>query len=841
MEIRRIAAVSPVEADAPKKSVVKKGTSPIIADSAVIGGFSSPGVRETPRVVEAVGVKKKKPARERTLTIMDFDPEAKKVDSKDDNFFIREGLSSNYFFRSKDFTSHVMLTDGRKGRIYVSFPNGNSGMAMRLDPDAERSRGMKFSYIGEPRPFSRGKDDMGVAFQVRANKDRVVISDIHMDSIRFIRMLKFPEKVEKLREEKKEFLRHTDMPEKGYLNPTVSIEVMGKDRIIKLTRKTLDRKKTFYTEIRLPDGVEADFENDKMIIRSKDGGPVRFGVATSMDYKPLTPYSEKELLNKGAEKYYTQLKKTNPEKAKSFNEALRGLSFLSYHEKFLAGSWRFLTYFGRDTMMSLMMLRDSVRPNVYESAMQSVLDRISNDGVVAHEEDIGSQAIARHVSKYNELGRHGKNNEAAKVKKHLSDPVYDYKMVDDDFMFSHMMGNYIKDKSISTPRKTAFLEKTNESGEKNIEILLKNFNFVLNKTGKYTESGKPTDLVRIPHDELVGDWRDSEPGLGWGVYPGSVNVDFVADSLASMRDIIDSGVYSRKELSGMASKHNLRQLEEALDSPGVLDRNIKAWKGARKHFKVEMSPDQVRAKLKDYMENQDMPAEEKEFLLDTKIDDNTSVRNFIYDNKVPESLKDGLSFYALSLDKERKPVEVMNSDAGFRLFNGNPSTGEIRGILKTIDLPYPLGLAGSSGIFTANPVFASDKSLRKTLDRNGYHGTVVWSWQMALMEKGLMKQIKRFQGKPGKKKLVKDMFRSLSNLRKMEQNAGDLVNSELWTYKIEDGKMKPKAYGAEAGSETESNPVQLWSTVGLSTMKGFDEARALFEYSKHNKSITIEA
>lgn len=32
------------------------------------------------------------------------------------------------------------------------------------------------------------------------------------------------------------------------------------------------------------------------------------------------------------------------------------LTFLSYREKYLAGSWRFDTYFGRDTMMSLTLL-----------------------------------------------------------------------------------------------------------------------------------------------------------------------------------------------------------------------------------------------------------------------------------------------------------------------------------------------------------------------------------------------------------------------------------------------------------------------------------------------------
>jgi len=829
MDIRPVSITQQIEPTAHKKPVGKKEKqTPIISDSVTIGKFSAP---ENKYDLKKAKVETAKKTHEKSKTdaptMLSFAKGDEKIGQEGHNFFIREGLSSNYFFSTKDFTSHVMLTDGRKGRIYVSFPAGNSGMAMRLDPSDESSGGMEFSYIGEPGEFSRGKDDRGVSFQIKVNKNRVVISDIHLDSIRFIRDLKEPDAIKNRWNDKRQFLDLTDMPEKGYLNPFISIEKRGKKDVITLTRKTLDRKNTFYTELRIPNDMEAKVENGKLVIKSKDGGPVKFGVASSIDYKLLTPYTEKDLLNDKASKYRENLKRTDPQKAKRFDEALRGLSFLSYHEKFLAGSWRFLTYFGRDTMMSLMMLRDSIRNNVYESALQSVLDRLSPEGSVAHEEDIGSQAIARRVSEYNQLRSQGKNNEALKVRKHLSDPIYDYKMIDDDYMLPHAVGNYIRDDSLAKSEKRAFLEKENQQGEKNIDALMKNFNYVLKKAEKYTETGDPRDLIRIGHDEFVGDWRDSNPGLGWGVYPGSVNVDFVADSLSSVRDVINSGVYSREELQEIASKHNLETIGKALESPEVMDKNIKAWHRARDHYRVDMSPEQVRGKLKDYLDNHAMDPEEKDYILNTKIDGNVSIRDFVYGNRTPDNLKDGLSFYALSLDKEGKPVEVMNSDAGFRLFNGNPSPDEIRGVLKIIDLPYPLGLAGSSGIFTANPVFASDKSLRKTLDRNGYHGTVVWSWQMALMEKGLMKQIKRFQGKPGNDKLVKDMFKSLSNLRKMEENAGDLVNSELWTYKIENGKMKPIAYGAEAETETESNPVQLWSTVGLSTMREFDEVSKL--------------
>ena len=65
------------------------------------------------------------------------------------------------------------------------------------------------------------------------------------------------------------------------------------------------------------------------------------------------------------------------------------LRFLSYREKFLAGSWRFNTYFGRDTLMSLRLLMPALQPPAIEAGLNSVLARLADDGEVAHEEGIG--------------------------------------------------------------------------------------------------------------------------------------------------------------------------------------------------------------------------------------------------------------------------------------------------------------------------------------------------------------------------------------------------------------------------------------------------------------------
>ena len=69
------------------------------------------------------------------------------------------------------------------------------------------------------------------------------------------------------------------------------------------------------------------------------------------------------------------------------------LSFLSYTDKLLAGAWRFLTYFGRDSMISVLLLRPVLSEgegSAIEAVIGAVLERVNKtDGSVCHEETIG--------------------------------------------------------------------------------------------------------------------------------------------------------------------------------------------------------------------------------------------------------------------------------------------------------------------------------------------------------------------------------------------------------------------------------------------------------------------
>lgn len=779
-----------------------------------------------------------------------------------DDLHFKEGLSENFFIHRENISAHIMLSGFPKARILACFPDENSGIALMFDRDIPENNGITLNFSSLPHSSVEGKR-RGVVFSVKTDRQKTAAADLFMDSIRFIRSLKYPGGVDGVMKNRKEFLQFAGLPEEGFLYPHFEILMENGRQILKFRRTTPDGRNNFFCDISVdPDETEVKVEEEKVSFVSLKGKEIEFQMSAGMDYAPLTPYMPYEILNEKAANYQECLKTKSREFRSKYEKSLNSLAFLSYREKFPAGSWRFLTYFGRDTMMSLMMLKGCLNTGVYESGMQSVLDRLSPDGVVAHEEDIGCSAIDFHIGEYirrrngdrereagmrdGESGKKGGESglESPSCRKdgesglgnssctvgmmdgdllnHLSSPVYDYKMVDDDFMLPLMVDFFTNHEGITHQQKREFLERINGRDERNISSLLRNFNYIIGKTEKYGKTGDPAFLIKINDGIDVGDWRDSGAGLGWGRYPGSINVSMAGNCLEAIRRILESGIYSMEELVEISDTNNLRNLSAILENPEILMNYIESWKKAGRHFEVRLSPEEVRERIINYLKNAPLESGERDLLFSTTVEEDVTIRDFQEGSQIPEMLKTGIQFHALSLDENLKPVEVMNSDSGFSLFFGEPESEEIEEILKTITLPYPLGLALPGGMVAASPVFSHNRHLWKALDENAYHGRVVWAWQMFLMELGLCRQIRRFRKDDKHRKLVKKMSDGLKKLRKMEETAGNLSQSELWTHEVINGELKPVAYGIKNISETESNPVQLWSTVGIAVMMEVD-------------------
>ena len=148
--------------------------------------------------------------------------------------------------------------------------------------------------------------------------------------------------------------------------------------------------------------------------------------------------------------------------------------------------------------------------------------------------------------------------------------------------------------------------------------------------------------------------------------------------------------------------------------------------------------------------------------------------------------------HALSLDEAGQPLPILNSDEGFRLLLTQP------------------------GVLVANPVFAAP-GLRKEFSRYAYHGTVVWSWQQALLAAGLDHQLRRDD-------LTEEIRARLRAARDQVWNLIDrsaaLRTSELWSWSYSGGVYRAEPFGRPGADVDESNAAQLWSTVYLGLKTG---------------------
>jgi glycogen debranching enzyme len=464
--------------------------------------------------------------------------------------------------------------------------------------------------------------------------------------------------------------------------------------------------------------------------------------------KPLVPIGEASLLTAAAGRD---------------TRARNVLTFLSYREKYLAGSWRFDTYFGRDTLMSLTLLAPVLQPAAVESGIGSVLARLSPGGEAAHEEDIGEFAVLRNAKE----GR-GPNDT----------PIYDYGMVDDDFMLAPVVAHWLLDSAAGRARASMFLSGRNEAGTRNGDALVRNLLWVVERTASFAADSQPANLVGIKEGRMTGQWRDSEEGLGRGRYPYDVNAVFVPAALAAIDRLSKSGL-----LDSYLPVAQRRGLQRA-------GAQAQIWsKQAPPLFVVTIPADRVRADISAY------------------------AAAIGVDPRIPlDALgNNALVFNALSLDATGRPVPVMHSDDGFALLFGMPTPAELERSITAMLRPFPAGLFTPVGLLVANPAFAG-RETQSRFSNTAYHGTVVWSWQQAMLAAGLDRQLARTDLSVA---VRAHLVAARSQLWSAIDAAGALRTSELWSWSFANGRYHIEPFGKRGADVDESNAAQLWSTVFL--------------------------
>jgi len=461
------------------------------------------------------------------------------------------------------------------------------------------------------------------------------------------------------------------------------------------------------------------------------GEPLRVTLTALADDPPLTPIPMNELLVDGA---------GDP-------QSLQGLAFLAYEEKLLAGSWRFLTYFGRDTLLALRLLLPVLQPRVVEAGLGAVIDRLSPLGDVAHEEEIG------------ELARED------------GSAVLDYAMVDDDFLLAPVVAAYLLDGK-GKERASAFLERCTPSGKTYAAALADNLRLVLRRAGPFAAAPSPRLLVALKEGRMSGDWRDSEEGLGLGRVPFNVNAALVPAALDAASRLFASPLLGADIASAARAATFAR-----------------AYRNAGELFQVTVPAGEARRRVASYADAM-------------RIDPTPALA----------AIDGPVVFPGIALDAEGAPVPVMHSDDGFVLLFTDPSSTYLEQAAARIVRPFPAGLATPAGLVIANPAYCSDRITRELFTPAHYHGTVVWSWQHAMLTAGVRRQLARADLTVQARAALAMANGVLSGILRASV---PWRTSELWSIADDDGEIVRVPFGASRAHHDESNAVQLWSTVYL--------------------------
>jgi hypothetical protein len=640
-------------------------------------------------------------------------------------FQIDEGRVTNAFYQQESIAAHLLLTAGREPRVLVAFPAGNSGVGVWFEKSEKPVQWKLRDVAATSRLDNQRRSLRGIVAHASVDGP-LVIRDAVLSSVRVLRDYQLT---------------------RAYPAEVKSSANIATNRI-EWSRNRLDGAAGYALSIMVEDGVVKSEDGHIILSPSRSSEAMRLTFTALTGETPLTPIPDDHLLNASA-----------GHDARSGNV----LRFLAYQEKFLAGSWRFNTYFGRDTLMSLRLLMPVLQPEAIECGLMSVLQRLAPNGEVAHEEDIGEFAVLRHR----------KQGEAAN-----DNPIYDYKMIDDDFMLAPIVAAYLIEHPAGRQRAAAFLNTKLRDGEQVGFALARNFAWGTRSAQAFADRPEASNLIALKPGIQVGDWRDSEDGLGGGRYPFDVNAVLVPAAMSAIASVYKSGV-----LQPFLSQEQSAVVAKASAIASVWSQHAPAL------FRVTVSNEEARHQVAKYASSIGVDAQPALAAL--------SARDAVVN--------------AIALDAQFKPIPILNSDVGFALLLTNPPATAVAEFVESTSRPFPAGLFTDAGLLVANPVFANEPNQR-IFNRNAYHGTVVWSWQQAMMAAGLDRQLARNDLPIATLKLLRSARQRLWNAI---ENTRAMRSSELWSWRFANGRYEPVPFGQSSGDADESNAAQLWSTVYL--------------------------
>jgi hypothetical protein len=367
-----------------------------------------------------------------------------------------------------------------------------------------------------------------------------------------------------------------------------------------------------------------------------------------------------------------------------------------------------------------------------------------------------------------------------------------YHMLDDEFQLPILEARYLADSTVSPERKRAFLFAAEPGGLPRLGLVLRELALVVAETRAYAGDPQPANLVSFVKRDSThwrsASWRDSDAGYGNGRFAMDINAIWAPralEAIASIATALPTLGIGRQQMDSMAPAVMRGPLGEYLSDSTRLRRAIQTWHGARRHFAVTLSRAEIQRDVATRLAW--LPPAER-----------THWQKVMADHG---EVRDSLTFLALSLDSAARPLAIVNTDPATEIFLDATSSSPVAlDQLEAFLRPYPIGLfVDQLGPLAANDAYAP-RRVWETFAKDPYHGPrVVWGREMNLLLLGLASTIAR-EPDPRASDALR---RTLEAVR-----ASGLEYSELWSYRIEGGRLLPTRYGT-------SSDVQLWSSTDL--------------------------
>ncbi|HLE57728.1 MAG TPA: hypothetical protein VJB15_11650 [Rhodothermia bacterium] len=619
---------------------------------------------------------------------------------------------------------------------------------------------------------------------------------------------------------------------------------MRASRGVTVTQSSLDGRTHLQLDVSVePSSATLTVAGPLISIRAVRPGPIRFTVAVTTVAPTLTPLSRGEIFNAEFIRFLANARaeanRASPAGAASgtsssaavaryrrLEREVRSVELLSSREKLMAGLPNYGTYFGRDMMMTALMMEPIWSDAMSEHVIASVLRKLGPGGDVSHEEALGGQAIRENAVEYNahlkEYFRLARDGQAAAADTALGNARAllvnlqtvreNYHMLDDEFQLPLLAARYLANPGVSSARKVAFLTDSSDGRGPRLLLLLRELALVSKLAAPYGREPTVQNLVGSPRIDSTHwrsvSWRDSGVGYANGRFAMDINAIWVPRALESTSAILAALrrlEFAESQKTRISNAIAGTPLGEFARDPALLQRAVANWNGAVRHFVVSLSASDIRASVQRKL--QSLPAEEREY----------------WQRVLASSGADRqpLEFLALSLDSSGRPIPVVNSDPATWLLLRDRrentaaararATRDVRAFMRA----YPVGLfVDRLGPLVANDAYASP-AVWEAFERDRYHSPrVVWGREVNLFMLGLSKEIslsvgRRF-GQPRDAAGVAYVNELRDALRRTSAavEASGLKHTELWSYEIDGGRLNPIRYGA-------ATDIQLWNVTDL--------------------------